>query len=970
MSDAPAAHPADSLLRAFQQGRLEPTPKSEIEAHLQTCDACRLKTSRLQVTNEDFSTKEIGPPANLFAPSTTRLPRGTTLGRYVLLEELGAGGMGVVYSAFDPELNRRVAIKLLNATALGDRKDASEKQALLLREAQAMARVSHPNVVTLYDVGTYGDQVFIAMELVQGQTARAWVKSARPTPSWREVLAVFVAAGEGLSAAHEAGLVHRDFKPDNLLVADDGRTRVMDFGLARAAIGPEMPSVPAGVPVQSADPLSTPALSAPHLTQPGTVVGTLFYLAPEQLRGEPADARSDQFAFAVSLYECLYGQRPFSKKPTMGTADAEQWLVREPPRGTRVPASLRRVLLRALNPSPEARFADLRTLLTELRRDPARRLRQVAIGATVALVLGGVLVLQPRAGRQCVGVSAGADLLWDVAAQAQARAAFVGTGKPFAPRAFSAVDGALTAYLQSWRQMRSEACAARHERGEQSDEVLALRTACLDERLEAVRVLSGLFKEADASIVQQSVYAAQGLPPLEPCADVAALLSRIKLPAESQRARVATLRQELGGVKARFSAGRFQEALDLVSPLLERTRELGYRPLTAEAMSLKGFIESELGLPSAISTLEQAVWLADVERHEVVTAASLTRLLELYTDHVKPEDGLKWSLWASAAAEKLPEQSPERADHLDALGFLYERLLRNDDAIATVEKALVARRANKEGEPLALARTLNRLGGVLRGGNAAQQVRGRTLLQEALAIRESELGGDHPEVAFTNGNLGLIEGVLGDFEAASRYGRKTFEIIEKVYGTEHFFWSRAATNLAEMNVLLGSPEQLREAESLMTRVLAAWKDDWYPGDRIGTLSTRAAARLQSGDVAGAKLDAERALADVAPGNEMARELYRPLLWLGEVHLAQRSFEQARVTFERALALPDAEVISGLEQALVRAGLARALRGLGRDADRAETLRQEAVAALERAPHFQRKRLASSLANDVTAKDTL
>jgi len=231
---------------------------------------------------------------------SSRLNRGTLVGRYVVLDVVGEGGMGVVYSAFDPELDRKVAIKLLQAKPGG----STGEQAWLVREAQALARLSHPNVVAVHDVGTLpGDRVFIAMELVDGVTLRAWLKTPR---SWREVLPIMRAAGAGLAAAHAAGLVHRDFKPDNVIVGNDGRVRVMDFGLARAQLdGPAMRS--SDVAIDSRSPLSD------KLTIAGTVVGTPAYMAPEVYQGDAADARTDQFAFGIALYEALYRTRPYEK---------------------------------------------------------------------------------------------------------------------------------------------------------------------------------------------------------------------------------------------------------------------------------------------------------------------------------------------------------------------------------------------------------------------------------------------------------------------------------------------------------------------------------------------------------------------------------------------------------------------------------------------------------------------------------
>ncbi|HET6583005.1 MAG TPA: serine/threonine-protein kinase, partial [Nannocystaceae bacterium] len=230
----------------------------------------------------------------------TRLARGTTLGRYVVLERIGSGGMGVVYAAYDPQLDRKVALKLLHARE--ERDGDSGGRARVLREAQAMARLSHPNVVAVHDVGVVDDTLFVAMEFVEGVTLGHFI--AAGSRRWNEVLDVFEPAGRGLAAAHAAGLVHRDFKPDNVMIGNDGRVRVMDFGLARAAaeITTESSEGSGGSIVELS--------GVDRLTRTGALVGTPAYMAPELLAGGNADARSDQFAFCVALHRALYGTAP------------------------------------------------------------------------------------------------------------------------------------------------------------------------------------------------------------------------------------------------------------------------------------------------------------------------------------------------------------------------------------------------------------------------------------------------------------------------------------------------------------------------------------------------------------------------------------------------------------------------------------------------------------------------------------
>jgi len=309
-------------------------------------------------------------------------PAPIKIGRFTIVRRIGEGGMGVVYMAYDEELDRRVAVKLLRGAADGE----SEGSARLVREAQAMARLSHPNVVTVHEVGTFEGQIFVAMEFVAGADLRQWLK-AEPR-GWAQTVSCFVQAGQGLAAAHEAGLVHRDFKPDNVLVGDDLRVRVADFGLAHShgELEPESPR-------PAADPDSEP--SAISLTATGAVLGTPGYMAPEQLQGLATDERADQFSFCVALYEGLYAERPFAGKTVAALAVAiEAGTVRAAPPGSEVPPWLRTALIRGLSADPRGRWPSMQALLAMLSNDPVarrrRRLKLGALGLSVAAALASL----------------------------------------------------------------------------------------------------------------------------------------------------------------------------------------------------------------------------------------------------------------------------------------------------------------------------------------------------------------------------------------------------------------------------------------------------------------------------------------------------------------------------------------------------------------------------------------------------
>ena len=313
----------------------------------------------------------------------SHLRHGTKIGRFVVVGELGKGGMGVVYAAHDRELDRQVALKVMRVASVEE-----VDRVRMLREGQAMARITHPNVITVFEVGSDDGVVFLAQELLDGGTLGEWLE-AKPRPQ-DAILDKFAAAGRGLAAAHAVGLVHRDFKPDNVLLGRDGRVRVADFGLAREVGGVDaalLETAPGGGPPPDAPHPDSGAL-AKNLTRTGVVMGTPMYMAPEQHEGRPADARSDQFAFCVALYEALYGDWPFDGKTAIALADnVINGKRKPPPASVKVPAHVKKLLARGLATNAADRYPSMEALLAELTAPPPRS------GRTVLLALGGVLVV-------------------------------------------------------------------------------------------------------------------------------------------------------------------------------------------------------------------------------------------------------------------------------------------------------------------------------------------------------------------------------------------------------------------------------------------------------------------------------------------------------------------------------------------------------------------------------------------------
>ncbi len=336
-----------------------------MKAHLEGCETCREVVSLLGGEAGAETLPALGPAA----PRAFR----EQIGRFRAEKLLGMGGMGVVLLAHDLELGRSVAIKLLRA----DDPSRDGHRGRLIREAKAMAALSHPNVVTIYDVGEDGGEIYLAMELVKGRTLRQWLADA--PRGWKEIVPVFVQAGRGLEAAHRIDIIHRDFKPENVFVGDDGRVRVGDFGLARSA--------GAGRPVPDDASLTT------RDTRTGALLGTLRYMAPEQLEGGRADARTDQFSFCVSLYEAIYAMTPFGETSVSALREAwrekrEAVVPRQPP----VPAWLARAIARGLRIDPEERFESMSALLRALTEHPAARRRRMIAGAAGAGLVASVAI--------------------------------------------------------------------------------------------------------------------------------------------------------------------------------------------------------------------------------------------------------------------------------------------------------------------------------------------------------------------------------------------------------------------------------------------------------------------------------------------------------------------------------------------------------------------------------------------------
>jgi tetratricopeptide (TPR) repeat protein len=513
-----------------------------------------------------------------------------------------------------------------------------EAQTRLLREAQAMAQLAHPNVIAVHDMGTVGEGVFFAMERVEGGTLRDWLHSPR---SWREVVALFLQAGGGLAAAHAAGIVHRDFKPENLLVGVDGRVRVTDFGVARAlAAAPE-----GGGPAPTG-----PRLLSAELTSSGQVVGTPGYLAPEQLDGL-ATAQSDQFAFAVTLYEALIGKRPFTLDEAYAREHAGTAATFPP--GTKLPGYVREAVLRGLEKDPARRFPSLEAMLAALERDPrARRLRLVAAGVALgalALVGGRALVLRASHEQACAELSASAARSWARSRPAIADA-FPRTGKAYAAQALSVVTTTLGAFAGEWGAARGAVCLGKGDLPEPSRPLAA---ACLDEAAQTMDATTLLMAQGDPVVVERASEMMAALPSVRDCLDRDALRTAPAPPGPKVAALVAGVRVRLARAEA-LAIPHPDRGLVAMRPLVAELEPAHYPAALAEIYFLIGESETRADrVPEAEAALQQAAELALASNHDRLFIRAASRLAFVLGGYDKQRDrALDWLRLANQAFDR------------------------------------------------------------------------------------------------------------------------------------------------------------------------------------------------------------------------------------------------------------------------------------------------------------------------------
>ena len=733
------------------------------------------------------------------------LPRGHVLGRYVVLAELGSGAMGRVYQAFDPKLDRRIAIKVLRLDRLeGPRAERAERR--LLREAQALAKLRHPNVVAVHDVESTPEGLAVTMDYIEGRTLRGWL--AEHPRTWREVVSVMGGAAEGLAAAHRAGLVHRDFKPDNVMIDGRGSAHVVDFGLAQAF---DSAALSGEHSIEASRSSQAPILDSRTMAHAGTPA----YMAPEQHRGVGVGPAADQFAYCVTLYEALWGQRPFPGRDLASlTHSVLGGNVDAPPRSSDVPRHVREVVLRGLMTAPEDRFETMDALLEALGHDPATRRHRIVAGVGVVF-MGGLAAwgwIDARAKTPpCQAGAQRAAEAWNDDHRTAVTDALLATELPYAATTAQAVTAALDEYASAWASMLDEACAATKIDKQQSERMLDLRTACLQGRKQSLAAAVEVLADADAEVVQNAGQVVGALPPLSWCSDLEALDQVVPPPEDPAiREEVDQLRGVLALAESLEQAGKFEDADGRLSEIEAAVRDCEYLPLEAEWLRARGSVADSRGdAAQGEVLLSRAVAAAMRAKHDTLMAATMTELVYVVGNHLaRADDGLVWADLAEAAIDRVGD-ARLRARLQNHRGMTLDGAGRYEEALAALAeaKALFEELEGPEGWDTISARasyasTLESLG---------RFEQSEAEYAEVLAATERAVGTEHPDYAamLTNFALRQIDG--GRVEAGIDNLHRARTIFEEVHGAEHPHLGAVWMNLAVAHYQADDYEKTREA---------------------------------------------------------------------------------------------------------------------------------------------------------------
>ena len=730
----------------------------------------------------------------------TGLRRGVSIGRFVMIDRLGEGAMGEVVLAYDPDLHRRVAIKVLRAGLFSSSGDAAVQR--MLREARAMAKLSHPNVITVFEVDQMlSGQSFIAMEFIDGGTLREW--SAK-SPSWREVVEVYAAAGAGLAAAHDSDLVHRDFKPDNVLMGNDGRVCVTDFGLVGAVEGIHEDLLSSGRDIaHDSVPSGSGRISAEAditLTRTGSLLGTPAYMAPEQ--GKELDARSDQFSFCVSLYEALYGHRPFAGDTLAELrANVRDGRLLEVPRDTKVPRRIRDVVERGLAIDPSERWADMRSLLGALTRNPSEQRGRWLFAAIALGLTGGAVSLAANSGADpgpvCSDGSARIEEVWNADRSSSLLSAFVQVDPEAAPKAHRAVEDALSSFAGDWKAGHLDACEAHRVRKEQSGALFDRRMLCLQRRLERTDALLDAFAIPGAAAVAAASKIGGAVPSVDTCANTELLASMVPPPdAPEVRKEWKRLHHEIDRADALGVAGREADALTAFAEIRLRIEDLDHGPQLARYLQNYGnALIRNSRFEEAIEVLgsaPEAAARADDPRIEANVWLLLARA------HGFGLGDPKTASWMARAAEVAALRAGD--DPTTQLNIQYTRAVLAQEAGDYRQALEAAERTVESAEKVFGHAHRNTSASYGTLGNAFQKVgeldKAREAHQTSLAIDRGLHDGPHPDIGHSLINIALLDDDAGDPMAAKTGFEEAMQIYEQTVGTDHAFYRDAQLNLA------------------------------------------------------------------------------------------------------------------------------------------------------------------------------
>ena len=852
----------------------------------------------------------------------------------MIVEPLGSGGGGAVYAAYDAHLGRRVAIKVLATRA-----ESSESTwGRVIAEAQLVARLDHPNVVTVHDVGVADDRAFIAMELVDGADLDSWLSKQRAgshNSGWRGLIEPMLLAGKGLAAAHERHVIHGDFKPANVLVGKDGRVRVTDFGVAR--MKNPRPAVDPGRTHSIDGDISEWMSTATDEATPGKLWGTPLYMAPELFDGQRPDEASDIYSFCASIYHALYGQPPAQGRNLMALYAAKVEAPQAPRTGS-VPRRVRDVLLQGLDPEPSRRPGSVASIVAILDKTTHARHRAYAwtagaVGISAGFALLGFLSWDREA--SCEHAEEHMAGIWDDSARDAVRESMLATDLPYAQDTWSRVERQLDAYVGSWVGLHTEACLAT-KRGEQSAELLDRKMTCLAERKVELAALVEVLRDADADVVENALDAAVSLSEASDCQDFEALHQGVASDSVE-----AGFNDSIARARTLIHAGRGDEAFALLDDTRRQAIETGAMRPAVNAMRWMGEIESDRGHPDeALALLEEATVTAGVEKVDDIAADAAIALARTYiTDVGQPKKTREWMPHVDVAVRRSRPGPEMRFRFFHVRGMMYKELGEWDEALADWGRAKELLDELPDPRPFR-SDLMNAYGLLYSDRGQWEQAEG--YLERALKMKREVYGPQHPTVAQVLDNLGTVVTSRGDYERALSIDAEALGIIEGAYGPDHPIAITIETNRAGVYAEMG---QLGEAERTYRRVIAAY-DRIYSEDHVYS----AAARMNLAAVLGRNGNYEDSLEVSLRALPVVESTYgdkHP--WVGfaltNVGTAQKHLgksEAAIENLERALEVLKDQPADSVQIAKAKMALAEALVDAGREKTRAIALARGAL----------------------------